>query len=349
MDTSGFPVPDAIHPLLEQLQEALVLEVKYQPDLQLLTTTQNDEITIEARDGSAHVLRCLKVWYDLPSDVFFLAINLMDRFLTKMKAKLKHMACISVSAFHIAAVQMAQSLDADHLVSISQCKCTGGDLKRMSEVIRNKLEWVPDIQPITSLTFLRLFNTMFYTVALHLGIGDIYTNVLMESELFLRLEMIACNGNCASLRPSEVALVLFCTYLKASITRLDANKDVNTSATSMIADPSTMNSSVTSAHQMLKLLEFSTELQKICKISRDSYVSTHEAVSAVLNKYNAQEQMPHRQRLIWKLSSRTARLLRPTDKFTSVLPVIAEHTPVPSPSRIRKNRKFSRRHGNKRR
>lgn len=349
MDISGFPVPDAIHPLLEQLQEALVLQVKYQPDLQLLTTTQNDEITIEARDGSAHVLRCLKVWYDLPSDVFFLAINLMDRFLTKMKAKPKHMACISVAAFHIAAVQMAQSLDADHLVSISQCKCTGGDLKRMSEVIRNKLELVPDIQPVTSLTFLRLFNTMFHTFALHLGIGDLYANIFMESELFLRLEMIACNGNCASLRPAEVALVLICTYLKATLKRLDANKDVNTSVTSMTAGPSTMNSSVTK-DQILRLIEFSCEIQQICKISVGStYNSTYEAVNAVLKKYNAQEQTPHRQRLIWKLSSRTARLLRPTDKFTSVLPVIAEHTSVPSPSRIRKNRKFSRRHGNKRR
>ncbi|KAF7413576.1 hypothetical protein HZH68_002065 [Vespula germanica] len=293
MDTSGFPVPDAIHPLLEQLQEALVLEVKYQPNLQLLTTTQNDEITI---------------------------------------ARPKHMACISVSAFHIAAVQMAQSLDADHLVSISQCKCTGGDLKRMSGVIRNKLEWAPAIQPITSLTFLQLFNTMFHTVASHLGIGDIYANVVMESELFLRLEMIACDGNCASLRSSEIALVLLCTYLDAAVKRLDANKDVTISVTSM-AGPSTINSSVTPAHQMLRLVEFAAEVQKICKISGDSFVSTHEAVSAVLNKYNAQEQTPHRQRLIWRLSSRTARLLRPTDKFTSVLPVIAEHTPVPSPKK----------------
>lgn len=139
---------------------------------------QHDEITVGARDGSAHVLRCLKVWYDLPSDVFFMAINLMDRFLTKMKARPKHMACISVSAFHIAAVQMAQSLDADHLVSISQCKCTGGDLKRMSEVIRNKLEWAPGTQSIISLTFLRLFNVMFHTVAVQMGLGDLYASVV---------------------------------------------------------------------------------------------------------------------------------------------------------------------------
>ena len=348
MDTSGSPVPDAIHPLLERLQEALVLEVKYQPNLQLPTVSQNDEITIGARDGSAHVLRCLKVWYDLPSDVFFIAINLMDRFLTKMKARPKHMACISVSAFHIAAVQLAQSLDADHLVSISQCKCTGGDLKRMSEVIRNKLEWAPGTRPLTSLTFLRLYNAMFHAVASQLGVGDIYSSIVTESELLLRLEMVACDGNCASLRPSEVALVLLCNYLDGAVNRLDTSADSSVSTT---AGPScaTMNSSVIPRNQMLRLLEFAVELQKICKISDTSFFSAHEAVGAILSKYNAQEQTPHRQRLIWRLSSRTARLLRPTDKFTSVLPVIAEHAPVPSPSKIRKSRKFSRRHGNKRR
>ncbi|XP_053970900.1 cyclin G [Hylaeus volcanicus] len=348
MDTSGLPVPDAIHPLLEQLQEALVLEVKYQPNLQLPSISQNDEITIGARDGSAHVLRCLKVWYDLPSDVFFIAINLMDRFLTKMKARPKHMACISVSAFHIAAVQLAQSLDADHLVSISQCKCTGGDLKRMSEVIQNKLEWAPGTQPVTSLTFLRLFNAMFHAVASQLGLGDIYNGIVTESELFLRLEMVACDGNCASLRPSEVALVLLCTYLDSAVNRLDTNVD-STISTTAIPSSSIINTSVAPRPEMLSLLEFAVELQKICKIPDTSFFSAHDAVGAILSKYNAQEQTPHKQRLIWRLSSRTARLLRPTDKFISVLPVIAEHAPVPSPSKIRKNRKFGRRHGNKRR
>lgn len=39
------------------------------------------------RDGTAHVLRCLKVWYDMPSEVLFVAVNLVDRFLTKMKVR----------------------------------------------------------------------------------------------------------------------------------------------------------------------------------------------------------------------------------------------------------------------
>lgn len=45
MDTSGSPVPDAIQPLLERLQEALILEPKYQPNLQLPLSTQvHDEL-----------------------------------------------------------------------------------------------------------------------------------------------------------------------------------------------------------------------------------------------------------------------------------------------------------------
>ncbi|KAL6261251.1 hypothetical protein P5V15_008774 [Pogonomyrmex californicus] len=350
MDT-GLPVPDAIPPL-EKLQEDLVLnlvqEVKFQPDLhQLPITTQDDEITIGARDRSAHVLRCLKVMYDLSSDVFFIAINLMDRFLTKMKARQKHMACISVSSFYLAAIQRMQSIDAEHLVSISQCRCTADDLRRMAEVIRNKLEWAPGTQPTTTLTFLQLFNNMFYAVAKQMHLGDVYTSIVKESELILRLEMVACNGNCASLRPSEVALVLLYTYLDAAVHRLNTNTDATVSTDS----PSSHNTSIKSSYQMLKdeLMQFAMGLREKCNISEESFCTTHGAVGAILSKYNAQEQTPYRQKLVWRLSSRTAGILRPTDNFRSVLPVIAEHAPTPSPSRIRKNRKYARRHGNKRR
>lgn len=337
------PVPDAILPL-EKLEEDLVLdlvqEIKFQPNLhQLPITTQEDEITIDARDRSAHILRCLKVVYDLSSDVFFIAINLMDRFLTKMKAKQKHMACISVSAFYIAAIQRMQPIDANHLILISQCRCTADDLRRMSEVIQNKLEWAPGTQPTTTLTFLQLFNNMFHAVAQQMHLGDVYTSIVKESELILRLEMVACDGNCASLRPSEIALVLLCTYLDAAVNRLNANADAD--------GPALHNApAITSSYQMLKdeLMQFAVGLREKCNISEESFCITHGAVGAILSKYNAQEQIPYRQKLNWKVSSRTACILRPTDNFRSVLPVIAEHAPIPSPSRIRKNRKYTRRH-----
>ncbi|CAL1679202.1 unnamed protein product [Lasius platythorax] len=350
MDTSGLPVPDAI-PSLEQLQEDLVLnlvqEVKFQPNLdELPITMQKDDISIAARDKSAYILRCLKVMYDLSSDVFFMAINLMDCFLTRMKAKQKYMACISVSAFYTAAVQQMQPLDADHVVSISQCRCTADDLKRMSKVIEDKLERAPGTQPITALTFLRLFNNMFHAVARQLHFGDVYASITNESELILRLEMVACDGNCASLRPSEVALMLLCSYLDTAVNQLmNANADTTVNNLSR-------NASIPPTYQRLKdeLMQFAAELREICNISEESFRSTHGAVSAILSKYNAQEQTnkTYKQNLIWKLSHRTAGVLRPSQNFISVLPVIAEHVPsVPSPNKIRKSRKYRRR-GNKR-
>ena len=93
--------------LMQDLQRALTLEAKFQPRLQLPTGNSNGgvslsfliflflifyymslnyfqetggEITSQMRDGAAHVLRCLKVWYDLPSSVLLAALNLMDRY-----------------------------------------------------------------------------------------------------------------------------------------------------------------------------------------------------------------------------------------------------------------------------
>lgn len=51
----------------------------------------------------------------------FAAINLLDRFLTKMKVRPKHMACISVGSLHLAIKQLnIPQIDTDDLVVISQ-------------------------------------------------------------------------------------------------------------------------------------------------------------------------------------------------------------------------------------
>lgn len=45
--------------------------------------------------------------------------------------------------------------------------------------------------------------------------------------------------------------------------------------------------------------------------------------------------MPYKQRLVWKLSSRTLRVLRPTDKLTSYLPTIEEHNATNNNNNLR--------------
>lgn len=149
-----------VHPYLCQLEQALELETKYRvaagdnPGGEML-----GGITSGMRDGSAHVLRCLKVWYDLPSDVFFNAISSIDRFLAKMKAQPKHLSCIAVAAFHLACMQhqkLQQEQGKDNLivvpepldlVNISQSRCSPSDLLRMRAILASKLEMNPGVGP----------------------------------------------------------------------------------------------------------------------------------------------------------------------------------------------------------
>ena len=83
-------VPEDMRPVLDALQVAVGLETKYESGAQpqrAPAMAQTPVITSGMRDGAAHVLRCLKVWYDLPSDIFFNAVSIMDRFFVKMKVR----------------------------------------------------------------------------------------------------------------------------------------------------------------------------------------------------------------------------------------------------------------------
>ena len=45
----------------------------------------------------------------------------------------------------------------DHLIRISQCRCSLSDLARMERIISTKLSW--ELESPTALTFLELFHT----------------------------------------------------------------------------------------------------------------------------------------------------------------------------------------------
>ena len=100
-----------VQPFLRQLDDCIEMEAKYRGSVQPSSAqvspvspgiVESATITSGMRDGSAHVLRCLKVWYDLPSDVFFNAISSIDRFLSKMKVSLKAItSALLVSNFEL--------------------------------------------------------------------------------------------------------------------------------------------------------------------------------------------------------------------------------------------------------
>ncbi|XP_066939088.1 cyclin G isoform X1 [Macrobrachium rosenbergii] len=305
--------------LLTPLLEALLLEPKYQPSLALPHAAKQDggEISMRMRNGSAHVLRCLKVWYDLPPDTFFNAVNIMDRFLTRMKAQPKHLSCIAVSAFHLSCQytpgynhlrDVPQVVpDSRDLTTISQCKCSSGDVTRMERIIMDKLATDLRCQPpVTPLTFLRLlFAAHAHLAAPHL---DQTSQTLPPSltTLIHKLEIVECDGAAATFRPSELALALLALELRQDA----ANRQLH--------------------------LACVDHLKTICKVGDESFGRCQKVVAELMDQYENQRHSPHRQRLVWKLSNRTLRQLRPTDKFTTRLPTIVEmqgpvHPPIIRP------------------
>jgi cyclin G2 len=332
-----------VHPFLRQLDQALELEVKYRGAVQPSSSNvasigpgnQNGignsihgstgaTITSGMRDGSAHVLRCLKVWYDLPSDVFFGAVSSIDRFLAKMKAQPKHLSCIAVSAFHLGCRQYRQLQQEQHnhsgngdeltliaipdpadIVGISQSRCSPSDLLRMQNILQAKLELNPGAgpePPITSLSFLRIMFSVCRAAAVRLGLDDLLPCTDCGSPfpefLLHQLEILACDSLSLAYRPCEVALALLTTYFQQKV----AKEPGHSSA----------------------LMGFVSELQKYCNISNDTFVNCLSVVMSILEKYNSESTVAHRQRLVWKLSNRTLRHLRPTDKLRATLPTINE-------------------------
>lgn len=295
--------PDA---LLQRLSEYLALELKFKPNLQLPVCSTGGEVTVGIRDGTAHVLRCLKVWYDMPPEVLFVAVNLVDRFLSKMKARPKHMACIAIASFQLSCSLVCGGAagcppvpEAAEVAAISQCKCTPGDLRRMQTIITSKLG--VGAAPITAVDFLRVFHQLFLSV----DQGQVYARMVDGAELCQKLEIVACDATVSNFRPCEVALVVICATMDAGVSRLEHRP---------------------ASDDVLAVVNFATQLQQLCKIEESSFYACHEAVLMIIGRYNSQRQMPHRQRLVWKLSHRTLRYLRPTDKLVTTLPTITEHS-----------------------
>lgn len=120
----------------------------------------------------------------------------------------------------------------------------------MAGIIANKLGVQLDSPPITSLSCLRLFYYILKNAAHEMGIGQFYDTTMSLHELEMRLEILTCDAKCASVRASELALVLICTQL-----------DVNVSKCGLEM-----------SEQIQGLINYAIEMQKFCRVSRTKYL-----------------------------------------------------------------------------
>jgi len=292
-----------VHPLLGRLDKLLTEEGDLVGRGPHAPTLQG--ISPGMRDGSAHVLRCLKVWFELPTDVLHTATANIDTFLAKMKAQPKHLSCIAVAAFHLACLQYKQEFgcsvpDPQTLVNISQSRCSASDLIRMEGILASKLagQSVPAL-PVTCLSFIRAMWEVSRAASDRLEISPPLPP--LPQHLLHQLEILVCDSSTMRVRPSELSLAL----LSIEFQRISGSEPGCVAAA---------------------LMGFVSELQKYCGINTQDFILTHSLVLGILEKYNGDSQVPHRQRLVWKLSNRTLKHLRPTDKLRATLPKISEES-----------------------
>nr|KAF6430890.1 cyclin G2 [Rousettus aegyptiacus] len=141
-------------------------EERFQPrekGLSLIEATSENDNTLCPRLRNAKVedLRSLTNFFGSCTETFVLAVNILDRFLALMKVKPKHLSCIGVCCFLLAAriVEEERNVPSTHdVIRISQCKCTASDIKRMEKIISEKLHY--ELEATTALNFLHLYHTI---------------------------------------------------------------------------------------------------------------------------------------------------------------------------------------------
>lgn len=99
--------------------------------------------------------------------------------------------------------------------------------------------------PTTPLTFLHIFFIIFERAAVELNMQEFFESTMIFQDLVSRLEILACEASCASLRASELALVLICTHMDEHITKKYGSDHV----------------------QVQGIVDYAIQLQQLCKVS----------------------------------------------------------------------------------
>ncbi|BHF66071.1 regulation of cell cycle [Sparganum proliferum] len=90
-----------------RLQKLLSMELDYHPNnafLYYVDPVVEDKVDATLRNEAVHGLRCIhNAFFTLSAEAFCKAVNLIDRFVVKVKVKPKYMSCVAAAAYHIAA------------------------------------------------------------------------------------------------------------------------------------------------------------------------------------------------------------------------------------------------------
>uniref|UniRef100_A0A8C9NAK6 Cyclin G1 n=2 Tax=Carduelinae TaxID=37599 RepID=A0A8C9NAK6_SERCA len=248
-------------------------------------------MTARLRDFEVKDLLSLTQFFGFHTETFSLAVNFLDRFLSKMKVQPKHLGCVGLSCFYLAVKASEEERNvplATDLLRISQYRFTVSDMMRMEKIILEKLCW--KVKAITAFQFLQLYHSF------------VHENLSCERRKYLNFERLE-------------------TQLKACHCRIMFSK----------AKPSVLALSILALEieeqKLLELTEALEFLQLHSKISNRELTFWKELVLKCLTEYSSSKcSKPNVQKLKWIVSGRTARQLKHSYYRITHLPTIPEAT-----------------------
>lgn len=280
--------------LLYQLISLLEQELKCQPKacgLRLIETAHDNglRMTSRLRDFEVKDLLSLTQFFGFSTETFSLSVNLLDRFLAKMKIQPKHLGCVGLTCFYLAVKTTEEERNvplATDLIRISQYKFTVCDMMRMEKIVLEKLGW--KVKTTTAYHLLQIYHSL------------VLENLSSERQKLFTLEHLETN-------------------LKACHCRLGFSK----------AKPSLLALSVLAVemqeYKLFELTDVIEGLQKHSKIGSRDLMCWKELVSKCLAEYSSSKcSKPNVQKLKWIVSGRTARQLKHSYYRIAHLPTIPE-------------------------
>ncbi|XP_030139776.4 cyclin-G1 [Taeniopygia guttata] len=282
-------------PALE-LPAMLEQELRAQPraaGLRLLEAAHDNglRMTARLRDFEVKDLLSLTQFFGFHTETFSLAVNFLDRFLSKMKVQPKHLGCVGLSCFYLAVKASEEERNvplATDLIRISQYRFTVSDMMRMEKIILEKLCW--KIKAVTTFQFLQLYHSF-----IHENLSCERRKYLNFERLETQLKACHCRIMFSKAKPSVLALAILALEIEEQ--------------------------------KLLELIEALEFLQLHSKISNRELTFWKELVLKCLTEYSSSKcSKPNVQKLKWIVSGRTARQLKHSYYRITHLPTIPETT-----------------------
>ncbi|GAA49932.1 cyclin-G2 [Clonorchis sinensis] len=150
----------------EKFQYLLSKEALYHPNnafLYYVNPEVEDKVDAALRNEAVHNLRFMhNAFFNLSTETFCKAVNLIDRFIVKVKVKPKYMACVATASYcaasklcHGSSKERVDLPAPDTLVHVTRCGGNAADLLRMEEILASKLSH--DLDGVNAFDFLRTF------------------------------------------------------------------------------------------------------------------------------------------------------------------------------------------------